>query len=246
MEWSGTGLVCAVSMHGESGAVARLLTPDAGMLAGYVRGGASRTQRPILQTGNRVSARWHARLEDQLGHFSLELETSRAGVVLGGALPALALEWITGLLVAALPERDPHGGIYAALDALLARMNDDVEPIGWLADMIRLELSLLADLGYGLDLSSCAATGALDDLAYVSPKSSQAVSRAAGLAYHDRLLPLPAFLLEANIRPDAHAILDGLRLTTHFLHSHIPAHREVGLADVRQRLRAALERALAV
>jgi DNA repair protein RecO (recombination protein O) len=248
MEWRGEGIVCSVAAHGEANAVLRLLTADAGLLAGYVRGGASRRMRPILSPGNRLAAHWYARLDDQLGGFTVELAQSRAGVMLGDGLQLAGLDWLTTLTATLLPERDPHPGLFGSLDRLLDRMEVDAAPAGWLADLVRFDLQLLSDLGYGLDLTSCAATGQVDELAYVSPKSSQAVSAVAGAPYKERLLPLPAFLLQPNQPLGAASLRDGLKLSGFFLErllaNHAGAPKAAALLDVRCRLVQLAERRL--
>lgn len=208
--------MCAVLPHGEHGAIVRLLTPAHGLLAGYVRGGRSRRLRPVLQIGNRVAATLRSRVEEQLPAVTAELSCSRALLALD-PLAAAGLEWVGGFLSAALPPAQSYTHLWSALDHLLDRMSDD--PESWTADLARFELLALAELGFGLDFSACAATGeaaATADLTHVSPKSGGAVSRIAATPYAARLLRLPPFLL--NRAPaDPPAILDALRLTGHFL-----------------------------
>lgn len=229
-----TGIVCGVTAHGEHGAVVRALTPDHGMLAGYVRGGRSRRMRPILLPGNLIQADYSARTESHLAGLAAELEHSRAGLH-GEPLAAAAIEWLTALTVAGLPEGQAFPRLYAALDGVLAAVEAAPSARGWATSLVRYELHLLAELGFGLDLSCCIVTGASDDLAYVSRKSAAAVSRAAGLRYADRLLPLPPFLLtgEEGDWPD---ILDGMRLTGHFLTRDILTDRRASVLAARERL----------
>lgn len=236
-------IVCAVRAHGEHGAIVRALTPDDGMLAGYVRGGRSRRLRPVLVPGNLVRADFRARTEEQLPALTVELSESRAGM-LSEALPAAAIEWTTALAAVALPEAQPYPRLYAALDGVLAAVAAAPAARGWAAGLVRYELLLLTELGFGLDLSACVAGGAYDDLAFVSPKSGAAVSRSAGEPYRDRLLPLPGFLIEGGAG-EWDEILSGLRLTGHFLERDLLQGRAVDILAARERLVDRLKRAFA-
>lgn len=236
MHWNGVGIVCSITAHGETGAIVRLLTPDAGLLAGYVRGGRSKTSRATLQIGNVVTATWHARVEDQLGHYTLELTRSCLPAVLGNPIAASVISWTTALPASLLPDRDPHPGLFKSLLALLDEIDAGKPAAMWLGDVVRFELQMLSDLGYGLDLTSCVATGTMDDLAYVSPKSSQAVCQEAGRPYADRLLPLPAFLCKDARIPTIEDLAAGLRLTGHFLLPLLPSFRRQALEALRYRL----------
>ncbi|HZF35659.1 MAG TPA: DNA repair protein RecO [Candidatus Angelobacter sp.] len=247
IEWSDDGIVLSARRHGESAAIVSLLTRVHGRHAGIVLGGAGRRARGVYEPGNRVAATWRARLSEHLGHYACELAESRAAALLDDALRLAALTSATALLDAALPEREPHARLYDSLDALVAQLCDP--PTSWPALYVRFELDLLTELGFGLDLSRCAATGRSDDLAYVSPKTGRAVSTAAGEPYRDRLLSLPPFLT----RPAANGIssadiLNGLRLTGFFLEQHVFAHQPVpstgrGLLPApRDRLIAILQR----
>jgi DNA repair protein RecO (recombination protein O) len=215
MHVSTIAIVCAVRAHGEHGVVARLMTPAGGLMSGYAPGGRSRRLRPALIAGNIVAAEFRARTETQLPSLTVELTHSRAGLH-GEPLAAAAIEWSTALTAAALPESQPYPAIYAALDGLLAAIEAAPAARGWAGALVRYELLLLSELGFGLDLTSCAATGVTDDLAWVSPRSGQAVSRAAGAPYAGRLLPLPRFLIDGGAA-DWADILDGLAITGLFL-----------------------------
>jgi DNA repair protein RecO (recombination protein O) len=232
---SADAIVCSIFAHGEQNAVVRVMTEDHGLLAGYVRGGRSARQRALLMPGNKVKASWRARVDDQLGTFILELVQSRATLALGGRLPAAALSWAAALCASALPERVPYPGIYASYEALLTIV-EVAEAFVWAQALARFELTLLAELGFGLDLSQCAATGDLADLAYVSPKSAQAVSRAAGAPYHDRMLPLPPFVLRAAHAADWAEIRDGLKLSGYFLEKQMQDKRGLRCLEARQQL----------
>lgn len=199
MDLTTPAIVCAVSSHGEHGAVVRFLTPT-GLLAGYVRGGRSRRLRPVLQAGNGVRARLVARVDSQLAAATVELDRARTVIALT-ALGGSGLEWLTALTAKALTEGEAHPRLYDALDGLLEAMVLGAAPARWLAGLVKYELLLLAELGFGLDLTRCAATGAVEELVYVSPKSAQAVSRGAGAPYRAKLLVLPAFLTTSLTSP---------------------------------------------
>jgi DNA repair protein RecO (recombination protein O) len=238
-----SGIVCALRAHGEHGAVARLLTPDHGLVAGYVRGGRSRALRPVLLPGNAVKAEFRARTEDQLASLTVELEHSRAPL-LGEPLPAAAIDWACALTAAALPEGTPYPTLYEALDGVLGAVEAAPAARGWAAALVRYELLLLAELGFGLDLSRCAATGTADDLAFVSPRSAAAVSRVGAEGYEARLLPLPPFLLQGGAG-DWPQIMDGLRLTGFFLERSVLTERRADVMAARERLVDRLKRAVA-
>ena len=233
VEWRDTAIVLAVRKHGESSAVATILTQEHGRHAGLVRGARSVRMRGVLQPGNLVRADWRARLAEHLGTMSVELVEARTAPLLTDPGRLAALASACAITDSALPERQPSGEVYRLLDSLTQALGGDA----WLETYVKWELALLSVLGYGLDLSACAATGVTDDLIYVSPKSGRAVSREGGALYKDRLLPLPAFLITDGAgAPGADAIQDGLRLTGHFLRANVlaPAHRQ--LPDTRDRL----------
>jgi DNA repair protein RecO (recombination protein O) len=233
-------IVCAVRAHGEHGAIVRALTPADGIQVGYVRGGRSRRLRPILSPGNLVQAEFRARTEEQLAQLSVELVTSRAPLLVE-ALPAAAVDWSCALTAAALPEGLNYPRLYDALSAVLSAVEAAPSAKGWAAALVRYELLILGELGFGLDLSECAATGATSDLTFVSPKSGRAVSSAAAGEYRDRLLPLPPFLL-AGGAAEWSDILDGLRLTGHFLARDLLIERQADVLAARERLVERLRR----
>ena len=241
MQIHSPAIICAMRAHGEHGAIVRALTPDHGLMAGYVRGGRSRRLRPVLVPGNLVEADFRARTEEQLPGLTVELSHSRAGLM-AEPLAAAAIDWLCTLTAVSLAEAQPHARLYEALDATLAAVEYAPSARGWAASAVRYELLLMAELGYALDLSGCAATGATDDLAYVSPKSAAAVSRGAGAPYADRLLPLPAFLIEPAADVGWADVLDGFRLTGHFLTRDILTDRRADALDARERLLERLRR----
>ena len=234
-------IVCALRNHGEHGAIVRLMTPDQGLVAAYVRGARGRRMRPVLIAGNVVQAQLSARTEAQLPQAEIELVHSR-GPLLSEPLPAAAIEWATVLTATALPEGQPYPPLYQALEGLLDAIEAAPSASGWGAALVRFELLLLAELGFGLDLERCAVSGANDDLVAVSPKSGRAVSAAEAEPYVGKLLPLPAFVREGG-RASWHEIADGLDLTGHFLKRDILTDRSRPIADARERLVDRLRRA---
>jgi DNA repair protein RecO (recombination protein O) len=243
MEWTDHGIVLGVRRHGEANAILEVMTAAHGRHLGLVRGGAGSKLRPVLQPGNRVMSTWRARLDEHLGHYVVEGIDARAASFL--QVPH-ALYGVTHLaaLCRLLPERDPHPQIHAALDEVLDGLID-ARRAG--PSVVRFELMMLAELGFGLDLATCAATGDENDLIYVSPKSGRAVSRAAGEPWKDRLLPLPAFLNDNDVSDGPQDIApqdiaDGFALTGFFLVRYVLEPRGVALADARASFIAALSR----
>ena len=234
-------IVCALRSHGEHGAVVRLMTPDDGLQAAYVRGARGRRMRPVLIAGNAVHARLAARTDTQLPQATVELVHSRAPL-LSEPLPAAAIEWAAVLTATALPEGQPYPMIYRALDGLLDTIEAAPSASGWGTALVRFELLLLAELGFGLDLASCAVTGSNDNLVAVSPKSGRAVSAAQAEPYAGKLLPLPAFVREGGPAPWVE-IAQGLDLTGHFLGRDLLTDRSAPLIEARARLVDRLRRA---
>jgi len=234
-------IVCALRNHGEHGAVVRLMTPEEGLQAAYVRGARGRRMRPVLMAGNVVQARLSARTESQLAHATVELVHSRAPL-LSEPLPAAAIEWATVLAATALPEGQPYPAIYQALEGLLDAVEAAPSAGGWGAALVRFELLLLAELGFGLDLSRCAVTGANNDLVAVSPKSGRAVSAAEAEPYAAKLLPLPPFIRDGG-RASWQEIGQGLDLTGHFLLRDVLTGRSTSIVEARERLVDRLRRA---
>ena len=217
MEWNDDAIVLSSRPLGENGTILELLTRDHGRYAGLVRGGASRRVKPTLQPGNSVHVGWRARLEEHLGSFSCELARARAGELMDSREALAGLNAFTSVTSAAMPEREAHAPVFLGAEVLLdAMMTDDTAH--WLPLYVRWEAGLLEALGFGLDLTECAATGAKTDLVYVSPKSGRAVSRDAGGIYASRLFQLPAFLLDsAASEPTSEETASGLALTGYFL-----------------------------
>lgn len=236
-------IVLAVRAHGEHGAVARALTPADGVQAGYVRGGRSRRIGPILQPANLIRGEWRARSDEQLPALTVELLHSRTALF-AAPLPAAAIEWLAALTAVALPEAQPFPRLHAALAGVLDAIEAAPAARGWAGSIARYELLLLAELGFGLDLDRCVATGGADDLAFVSPKSGAAVSRAAAMGYESRLLALPAFLREGG-EAGWSDVLAALDLTGHFLARDVLTERRAEPLVARARLLERLKRAVA-
>ncbi|HEY7959353.1 MAG TPA: DNA repair protein RecO [Sphingomicrobium sp.] len=234
-------IVCTLRGHGEHGAIVRLMTPEQGLVAAYVRGARGRHMRPVLIAGNMVQAQLSARTETQLPQAAIELIHSR-GPLLSEPLLAAAIEWATVLTATALPEGQPYPRLYQALEGLLDAVEAASSASGWGAALVRYELLMLAELGFGLDLDRCAVTGNKDNLIAVSRKSGRAVSAAEAEPYAGKLLPLPSFVREGG-RASWPEIAQGLDLTGHFLLRDLLTDRSRPLAEARERLVTRLRRA---
>ncbi len=233
MEWRDQGVLLAVRRHGESAAIIEVFTPTYGRHLGVVRGGAGRRLSPILQPGAQLDVSWRARLSDHLGAFTIEPVKSRAAAVLNDPLALSGLNAVLAMASFALPERQPEQTLYTETQEVLDAL---VQGEGWLPLYLRWELSLLETMGFGLDLSSCAVTGETEGLAYVSPRTGRAVSRAGAGNWVDRLLPLPAGLLQ-DVPLTQQAMREGLALTGYFLtHRLAPALGDKPLPAARMRL----------
>ena len=234
MQWNDEGLILSVRPHGETAAIVEILTAQHGRFAGLVHGGRSRRLRPVLQTGNHVDVTWKARLSDQLGHMTLELRHGYAAEAMADALALAGLSTLT-TMARMLPERDPHPSLYEVGMFVLSFLDD---PSVWPALYVHWEMALLDELGYGMDLSQCAATGANDRLIYVSPRSGRAVSESAGEPYKGRLLPLPSFLRDGNASGGVTAkdLKDAFALTAHFLEARVLTPGGQTMPEVRARM----------
>lgn len=239
MEWSDQGAVISVRKHGETSTIVEVFTENHGRHAGVVRGGISRKMTPHLQPGGQISVTWKARLEDHLGAFTVEPIRSRAAAVMNDPLAMAGLNATTAMLSATLPEREPHAYLYAETMRLLDRFGEDPS---WPLAYLHWEVSLLEELGFALDLSSCAVTGSPDDLIYVSPKSGRAVSRGGAGEWADRMLPLPQCLLGQSSL-DFQEIIQGLSTTGHFLAKILAELSDNPLPSARERLEDRLARA---
>lgn len=242
MDWRDHGILLNMRRHGETAAIIEVFTETHGRHAGVVRGGASRKVAPVLQPGAQLDLAWRARLEDHLGVFLVEPLRSRTAAALSGRLALAGLNAVTALLSFCLPEREAHATLYRRSEALLDLLGqDDLWPLAYLA----WELALLEELGFGLDLAACAVTGATEGLAFVSPKTGRAVSRAAAGAWADRMLPLPPCLRGAGPAPDAD-IAKAFTTTGYFLdHKLAPALGNRPLPSARARFVEAFLRGMA-
>jgi DNA repair protein RecO (recombination protein O) len=231
MDWIDEGIVLGVRRHGEANAIAEVMTRGHGRHLGLVRGGAGSRLRPILQPGNEVRVSWRARLDEHLGHYTVEGLRLRAGELMVAAHAAYGITHLAALC-RLLPERDPHEDVHDMLVAILDHLQE--RPIA-AALVARFELQLLAELGFGLDLEACAATGATTELVYVSPKSGRAVSRVAGEPWRERMLRLPAFLGNEwdESAPGADALNQAFALTGFFIQRHVLEPRGIAMHDAR-------------
>lgn len=232
MDWRDHGILLSTRRHGESAAIIDVFTSEHGRHAGIVRGGASRKIAPVLQPGAQLDVEWNARLEDHLGTYRVEPLRSRAAAALSGRLALAGLNAVTALLMFCLAEREAHGALYLRTERLLDLLGqDDVWPLAYL----NWELELLEELGFGLDLTCCAATGQTTDLIYVSPKTGRAVSKQGAGEWADRMLPLPACLRGEGPAPDDE-IAQGFHTTGFFLmHRLAPALGNKPLPEARAR-----------
>ena len=240
MLWQDEAVVLAARRHGESSLVASLMTREHGRHAGLVRGGASKRTRPLYEPGNRLQVTWRARLPEHLGQFTAEPLQLCTGRLIDAPLRLTGLMAACALLEAGLPERDPHLLVYNDLLDLIDIILKDGP---WLERYVAFELDLLAELGFGLDLSACAVTGETTGLAFVSPATGRAVTRGGAGDYAPRLLPLPPFLVGAGPADEAQ-VLDGLRLTGAFLRRHLFDATDRAMPGARERLIALLTRRL--
>jgi DNA repair protein RecO (recombination protein O) len=232
MEWDAPAIVLDVRSYGESDVLATVMTEEHGLHRGLARGGASRSKAAIWQTGNLLQIQWTARLSDQLGNFTAEMIHPGAAEAMQEALPLGMLTSLCSVAEGALPERVPQARIFAGLLRLVPLV-----PLGEaaLTDVVEWEMSVLADLGYGLDLTACAVTGRTAGLTHVSPKTGRAVTRQAAGPWVERLLPLPGFLVGSGLVNMAEW-RDGLRLTGHFLARDAFGHQHRPLPQARRML----------
>lgn len=233
MEFDEPAFVLSARAHGEAGAIVEALTAMKGKWAAHVAGGASRRLKPVLQPGARVTFVYRSRVAEQLGSARIEADGAGPSDHFDDAAALAGMTSAAAVVAAALPEREPHPGVFQAFEALTLALADEAI---WPAVMVRFEAGLLADLGFGLDLSVCAVTGGTDDLAWVSPRTGRAVSASAGAPYRDRLLVLPMFMLssQAGIAPGD--VAAGLALTGHFLQACIFNTLDRPLPPARERM----------
>src|SRR5664279_5096708 len=226
MQWTDEGIVLGVRRHGEANGILELMTRAHGRHLGLVRGGFGSRMKPVLQVGNGVSASWRARLDEHLGNYAIEPVNLRASSFFAASHAIYGVSHLAALM-RLLPERDPHADLYAEFEDVLDHLDDAVAAAPM---VVRFELQLLAELGFGLDLEQCASTGTRDDLIYVSPKSGRAVSREAGEPWADKMLRLPAFLRERDAQLAGRDLDDGFVLTGFFLARHVLEPRGLALS----------------
>lgn len=239
MEWRDEGLVIGLKRHGETSVILELMTRNHGRHLGIVRGGRSRRMQPLLQPGNSVEAVWRARIDEHLGMYAIEATELRAARLMESPLALHGINHM-GALLRLMAERDSHPALYETVKLIVEHLGEmRIAP----ALIVRFELAILSELGFGLDLSVCAATGKCEDLVYVSPKSGRAVCREAGLPWHDRLLKLPEFMSQTrglDATPDAQDLRDAFALTGFFLQRDLFAPRGLPMPDERRALVALL------
>ncbi|WP_262690465.1 DNA repair protein RecO [Kordiimonas aestuarii] len=244
MEWQDEGIVLSASRMGEADAVLEVMTRAHGRARGFIKGGLGRRNRANLQVGNRLSVKWYARLEANLGRFTVELIHSPLGQMMGEGARISALSAIATVVASTLPERETHVSVFEGLEAVIELLeHSEGSAVDWGGALVRLEMVILAELGYGLDLTRCAVTGEADDLAFVSPKTGRAVSIEAGGPYKVKLLALPAFLTSGRLS-DASAddVLNGLMLTGYFLERNVWTVRGGGQPAARERFMGSVQR----
>jgi len=232
MEWQSDGLILNTRKHGESSVIVDVLTRDRGRHTGLVRGGRSRTMRPVLQAGNLVSVVWRARLENHLGVFTADPHRMIVAGIIDDVHRLAALTTIT-TLASILPEREPHPRIYDASLLLIEHIDDDDI---WPALLVKWEMGLLEELGFGLDLKQCAVTGGTEQLTHVSPRTGRAISAREAEPWKDKLLALPAFVSGKALDVQRVDVAAGLRLTGHFLARHIFEPRGISAPEQRNRI----------
>ena len=238
MEWRDEGLILGLKRHGETSVIAEVMTRAHGRHLGIVRGGRSHRMQPLLQPGNSVEIVWRARLEEHLGTFAIEPVKSRAAMLMDSALALQGINLVAASL-RLLPERDPHPALHETAELVLDNlMHVEIGP----ALLVRLELAVLGELGFGLDLASCAASGATQELVYVSPRSGRAVSRSAGEPWKDRLLALPGFLAGQEGFVSMADVCAGLALTSYFLDRDVYKARGIVVPEARRAFLAELMR----
>lgn len=223
-------------------AIMCVFSREHGIHKGVCKAALSKRHRSTVEPGNIVDARWSARLPEHLGNIQLDMESAIASRIMTDPLKLTTLGSLCALLKTTLPEHDPHPQMFDAVEEFLFHLADAQEPFEWLSNYISLEVRLLEELGFGLDLNECAATGSRENLTFVSPKSGRAVSEQAGAPYIDKLLPLPAFLRESVPTMGWHELADGLRLTSYFIEHWLLSAIHQPLSPVRGRLSQQVDR----
>ncbi len=241
MDWTDNAIVLSSRRHGETSAIVNVLTPNHGRYTGLVRGGGGKNQRGMLQPGNLIKTRWRARLPEHLGTFTCELLAAYSAGVLDQPVRLVALQSACAVAATVLPEREVHNPVFQGMTVLLESLGTDADTV-WPLVYVKWELGLLSELGFGLDFRECAATGVQENLTHVSPRSGKAVSAEAAKPYLDKLLPLPAFLISNSTRAPLKDALDGMRLTGHFLKTHVYNDQSAPPPEARARFVQSLRR----
>ena len=232
--WSSNAIALGARKFGENDAILDILTPDKGRASGLVYGGAGKTKRAMLEPGSRLHLAWKSRNDEELGHFeTLEARASGPAQLMDDPAALAALSSVASLLLATTPERAQCLALYEATEILLESLSDSQ---AWPALYVRWELGLIAESGFGLDLSKCALTGTMEDLAWVSPKTGRAACRVAGEPFSDKLLVLPPFLLGAQNNPTSGDVADGFALTGHFIARELLDPVRKSMPEARARL----------
>jgi DNA repair protein RecO (recombination protein O) len=240
-EWTDRAIALGLRRFGETGAILDVFARERGRARGLIYGGASRAKRAVLQPGNTLAVTWRARAEDSLGHFAVaEPEAERTAMHLSDAETLSALSAIAELLMAATHEGEGKPALFDAAETLLDAL---ALPDVWPALFVRWELGLLSVMGYGLDLSTCAISGANDGLTHVSPRSGRAVRGSEAEDYLSRLLVLPQFLIDPRTPATPVDIAAGFRLTGYFLSERLFADLNKPVPDARYLMIDRLERA---
>ncbi len=239
MEWCDEGYVLSTRPHGESSSIAQILCPTRGRCAGLIRGGNSRRLRPVLQAGNKITVRWHARLEEHLGSFQVELITPNAALIMQERFNLQGLNAANALCLDTLAEHQEVRALYARYDMLITHLTQkDL----WPALYARFEMALLETLGYSLDISKCAQCGNTNTLAYISPRSGRAVCHAHAQPYLSSLLALPPFLYNTQAHPDADDVYNALRLSGYFLQNRVFEAHNKAMPEARAHLYAHIKK----
>lgn len=244
MKWNDTALVLSLRKFSERDAILAVLTQDHGVWRAMVKGALSRHQRAAHEPGNLLLVHWNARLAEHMGNFTCEMLEQNAARLMQHKVALTVLQSATALVEGCFEERDPHPALFSALRGLIQEIRDGAPREAALAHYLHFESRLLAEAGYGLDLSCCAATGQRHDLIYISPNSGRAVCREAGAPYHARMLPLPRLLREVDFAPEPAEILDALKVNSYFLRERIYAPVGRKLPDARQQLEAIMEQGI--
>ncbi len=242
MEWQAEAIVLSATKLGEADAVLDVMTREQGRYRGFVKGGLSRRNKANLQVGNRLFVSWRSRIETNLGRFTVELNHSPLGQMIGDGARLSALSTVASIISSTMTERESHEGVYISLQAIINLLeNQETSLTDWAAAFSRLEMGILQELGYGLDLSECAATGSKENLVYVSPKSARAVSESAGFPYKEKLLSLPQYLLpDFSGEMKLQDVIQGMQLTGYFLDRNIWNVRAGGQPAARDRFMSTL------